>query len=155
MAEKSLARWNRLLFFMGLLKIPMLRFVRPKLLQLDDNAAIVRIRLTRRSRNHLNSMYFGALAVGADTAAGILAFYHSEKLGRKPVFAFKSMEAHFLSRPTSHVRFICHEGKAVEMAIRESIETGERVNRKINVSAFNNQDEAVAAFVMEVSVKFR
>lgn len=155
MAEKSLAHWNRMLFFMGLLKIPMLRFVRPKLLQLDDNTAIVCIRLTRRSKNHLDSMYFGALAVGADTAAGILAFYHSGKLGKKPAFAFKSMDAHFLSRPTSHVRFICHEGKVVETAIREAIASGERVNRKVNVSAFNSRDEVVATFVMEVSVKFR
>ena len=64
---------------MGKLKIPVIGYVAPKLLELDDNTVKVKIRLRRRTKNHLNSMYFGVLAVGADLAAGAHAFYYAKK----------------------------------------------------------------------------
>ena len=69
-------RWK--LFVLGLIRIPIIGFVRPKLIVVNSEQIIVSISLRRRTKNHLNSMYFGALAVGADVAAGMLAFYHTE-----------------------------------------------------------------------------
>ena len=66
-------KWQ--LFLLGRFKIPMLGYTAPKLIELNNNKAKVKIKLKRRTKNHLNSMYFGALAVGADVAGGIHAFY--------------------------------------------------------------------------------
>ncbi|HLV40710.1 MAG TPA: hypothetical protein VKY37_00395, partial [Brumimicrobium sp.] len=56
----SLRKMRRLLWLMGMFKIPMIAFVRPKLMLLDENKSQVRIKLKRRTKNHLKSMYFGS-----------------------------------------------------------------------------------------------
>lgn len=98
----------------------MIGYLKPKLIQLTDNEIVVRLPLTRRSRNHLHSMYFGALAVGADIAGGLHGFYHAKQAKCKVSLAFKSFQAQFLRRPESDVYFICTEGDVVKKMIEES-----------------------------------
>lgn len=155
MEKTSLSKMQWMIFLLGFIKIPLLGYVRPKLLEITDESVAVKIRLRRRTKNHLNSMYFGALAVGADVAGGVHAFYFARKYGKQVSFAFKSMEAQFLKRAESDIVFRCVEGKSIENAVIQSIETGERINLKVNVVALNAQEEAVATFVMEISVKVK
>lgn len=153
--ETSLKKMRWKLFLLGLVKIPLIHFVRPKLLKIDDTSAEVRIRLRRRTKNHLNSMYFGALAVGADVAAGLHAFYFAEKMGSPVSFAFKGMDAEFLMRAESHIVFKSDEGQLVKKAMEQSKSSGERVNQPILVTAINSKKEEVARFKMIVSVKVK
>ena len=71
------------LFFFLKFKIPVLGFVSPKIIELTDTHVKVKIKLNWKNKNHLNSMYFGALAVGADVAAGFHAFYYADKFNKK------------------------------------------------------------------------
>ena len=144
-------RWK--LFLLGLVKIPIIGFVRPKLISVNKEEIVVSISLRRRTKNHLNSMYFGALAVGADVAAGILAYYHSEILQRKTSLAFKGMKAEFLKRAESDIRFVCSEGKRIEKMLQTCISSGERQNESVTVYALNNLGEQVAIFEMILSLK--
>ena len=144
-------RWK--LFLLGLVKIPIIGFVRPKLISINKDEIVVSISFRRRTKNHLNSMYFGALAVGADVAAGILAFYHSEIHKKNISLAFKGMNAQFLKRAESTIRFVCSEGKIVENMVMKSISSGERQNESVTVYAVNEQNENVAIFEMIVSLK--
>ena len=127
--------------------------VRPKIMTLDNENAVVRIKLRRRTKNHLNSMYFGALAVGADVTAGLHAFYYAEKYGKKISFAFKGMESQFLKRAESNIFFKTQDGALMEKAILESKHSGDRVNQPIKVFAVNQQNETVATFTLISSVK--
>lgn len=154
-APVSLSKMRWLLRFMGWFKIPMIAYVAPTLVELNDSSVAVRIKLRRRTKNHLNSMYFGALAVGADIAAGIHAFYFAEQYGGKVSFAFKSVKAEFLKRGTSHINFVSNDGEVVRQAILESSESGERVNKWVTVNALNLEREVVAVFEMEISVKMK
>lgn len=149
----SLRKMRWMLFLLGLIKIPVVGFVRPKLLSIDDEQVSVRIKLRRRTKNHLNSMYFGALAVGADVAGGIHAFYFAELAAAKVSFAFKGMKAEFIKRAESDVIFKSEEGALVKAAIERSRSTGERVNQPINVIAMDTKGDQVAIFEMIVSVK--
>ena len=144
-------KWN--LFLLGKLKIPMLSYTGVKLIELNDNEAKVSIKLKRRTKNHLNSMYFGALVVGADVAGGIHAFYYAEKMNKKISFAFKGMNAQFLKRAETDCVFVSNDGKKVEAAILLSIKTQERVNETTKVIAYNLANEVVAEFEMIVSIK--
>lgn len=146
-------RW--MLFLLGFFKIPIIGFVRPKLISIDDKRVHVRINLRRRTKNHLNSMYFGALAVGADVAGGIHAFYFAEKSGAKVSFAFKSMKADFIKRPESAVDFESVDGELVKAAMEKSKSSSERVNQIIQVRAKDSNNELVATFEMMVSVKVK
>ena len=149
----SIKKMRWLLFLMGIFKIPLIGYVCPKLLEINDDSVKVKIRLRRKSRNHLNSMYFGALAVGADIAGGIHVFYYSEIMGKKVSFAFKGMKADFIKRAESDVTFESNQGQVLKAGILESIETGERVNKTILVTAFDSNNEVVATFEMISSLK--
>lgn len=153
--EVPLKKMKWMLFLLGFAKIPIIGFVKPKLITLNDEEASVKIRLRRRSKNHLKSMYFGALAVGADVAAGLHAFYFAEKMGKKVSFAFKGMNAEFLMRAESDITFISEDGAKVSHAMNRSLELGERINEPISVLAKNTKNEIVATFEMIVSVRVK
>lgn len=144
-------RWN--LFLLSRIKIPMLGRLKPELLHINDESAAIKIKLRRRSKNHLNSMYFAALAAGADCAAGLHAFYFAQKMDRKISFAFKSLEGQFLKRAETDTFFEFDGGKEIEKMVLQSIETGLRYNHICDVNAYNTNRELVAVFKMEASIK--
>jgi acyl-coenzyme A thioesterase PaaI-like protein len=151
----SMRKMQWMIFLLGLVKIPLIGFVRPRLIELSDEKVAVKIKFRRRTKNHLNSMYFGALAVGADVAGGIHAFYFAEKMNKKVSFAFKSMHAEFLKRAETDVIFECSEGAKIESIIAESFEKQIRINQLVRVEAKNLSNEIVATFDMEISVKVK
>ena len=153
MEKRSLGYWRRMLRIMGWWHIPMLGFVRPHLLQLDNEIVMVSIRMRRRTRNHLKSMYFGALAVGADVTAGLHAFYFADQQGVRPSFVFRSMKATFHRRATETVYFTSHEGSKVEAIVRQAMETAERVHGTVTVEAHSASGEHIASFEMEISIR--
>lgn len=151
-----LTQFKFFLWFFSHFKVALIGYLKPKLIQLTDNEIVVRLPLTRRSRNHLHSMYFGALAVGADIAGGLHGFYHAKQAKCKVSLAFKSFQAQFLRRPESDVYFICTEGDVVKKMIEESKKSGERINKPIHIKAYINyltHREEIADFILELSLK--
>ena len=101
-------------------------------------------------------MYFGALAVGADIAGGVLAMDLIRKSGRNISLVFKDFKAEFLKRPEGDTYFTCNDGKAIENLITETIKTGERVNMPLKITATVPEisgNEPVAEFVLTLSLK--
>jgi hypothetical protein len=153
---RLLTRFKFFLWYFGHCKVPLIGYVRPRLIKLSDEEIVIRIPLSRRSRNHLHSMYFGALSIGADLAGGLHGFYHADRAGCNISLAFKSFQAQFLRRPESDVYFVCNEGKTVETMIAQGKKTGERINKPIEVKAYTNycsNPEEVALFTLELSLK--
>lgn len=150
-----LSKLRRNIWLLGKFKIPILGFANPKLISINEDEVVMKIKLRRRTKNHLNSMYFGALAVGADTAAGIHAYYLGVEKGLNLSLAFKSCEAEFLKRAETDVTFVCKEGRKIAQQMVTSQSTGERQNEDIFVEAFNTQKELVATFVMTLSLKVK
>ena len=153
--KKHLNQIRRQVFLLGFFKIPMLWFVRPKVVSIDREACVVKIRLRRRTRNHVGSMYFGAMSVGADLSAGLHTFFFAGDDQKRMHFVFKSMQADFLKRAESDVSFVSSEGHKIHRVVKEAKATGERINEPILVEARDERDELVATFKMVVSVKFK
>jgi hypothetical protein len=155
----TLERWKQTLGMrlFGWLKIPLLGSVRPSVIELSDTRCIVRIRLRRWTRNHLGSMYFGALAIGADCAGGLLAFEMIRKKKVKVSLVFKSFQATFLKRPESDVYFICEEGEAIRDQVERTLASEERLTEPVHIQAAvklpDGSFEPVATFILELSLK--
>lgn len=153
---KPLTRFRFFLRYFGIFKVAMIGYLRPRIVTLNDKTIVVKIKLGRRSRNHLNSMYFGALAVGADIAGGLHGFYHADKCKSKISLIFKSFHANFLYRPESDVYFVCNMGDTVQSMINETIETKQRVNKPIEITAYTdylNNPKAIANFTLGLSLR--
>lgn len=155
MSNPNLKKYGMMLRLMGIFKIPMIGYVRPRLVEINDTEVVVRIRLRRRTKNHLKSMYFGVLAVGADVTAGLHAFYFCDELNVRPSFAFKAMKSEFIKRAETDVIFTCNEGAAVREQVLKAIQTNERQNHWVKVIAKDLNGDVVALFEMEISVKIK
>ncbi|MCM2279175.1 MAG: DUF4442 domain-containing protein [Oligoflexia bacterium] len=142
----------------GFFRIPMLFFVSPKVVAVDDDRVVVEIALNRRTRNHAGSMYFAALAAGADCACGLLAVMLIEANARargRVKLIFKDFHAEFLKRAEGNVHFICEQGREIREQVEAAAETGERQNRTIDVLAIVPAlgSEPVARFKLTLSLK--
>lgn len=141
----------------GWLKIPLLASVRPSVVELTETRCVVRVPLRRWTRNHLGSMYFGALAIGADCAGGLLAMDQIQRSGGRVSLVFKAFQATFLKRPESDVYFICEGGEAIRDQVRRTLASEERITEPMSIQAAvklpDGSFEPVAEFMLELSLK--
>lgn len=152
----DIKRAKRMLWLFSVFKIPLIGFVSPKLVELSSEKMVVKIPLRWRTKNHLQSMYFGALAIGADLAGAFQAFYVADKRDHKISIVFKNFNAEFLKRPESDVYFVSEAGTQIEKMIDETILSKERVTEIIKINAiinYNHSPEVVAEFELGLSVK--
>ena len=143
----------------GWLKIPLLASVRPSVVELSETRCVIKVPLRRWSKNHLGSMYFGALAIGADCAGGLLAMDQIKRSGGGVSLVFKAFQAQFLKRPESDVYFICEEGLAIRDQVRRTLDSEERITEPMHIQAAvklpDGSFEPVAEFTLELSLKRR
>lgn len=138
----------------GLVKIPLIFFIKPSIIDLTDKRTIVKVPLSYRTKNHLGSMYFGVLCTGADCAGGLLAMRLVQSYGKRASMVFKDFKAEFLKRPDSDVLFICEDGEAAKTLVEKAAQSAERENTTVNVRA-ECKGEIVAKFELTLSVKVK
>lgn len=151
-----LARFKLFLWSFGKFQVPLIGHLKPKLISIDEQKVVIKLPLKRRSKNHLNSMYFGALAVGADLAGALHSFYFTKQNNIQASIVFKSFQANFLRRPENDVYFVCESGNKIKSMLAESKQHGQRINELIHVKAFTNypiNPEEIANFNLELSIK--
>jgi hypothetical protein len=139
----------------GLVKIPLLFLVMPRVIALDQKEARVRVPLNFLTKNHLRSMYFGALGIGADCVVAILALQVAKQYpDHQVVPIFKDFQANFLKRAETDVVFSCTAGEEIKDMIEEALQSGQRVTRSIAAQALNaSQNEVFADFNLGLSLK--
>lgn len=156
--RQLLRQANLFLRTIGMKQIPLIYYVGARVVEADDERTVIRIPLNRRTRNHLGSMYFGALAIGADVTGAWVAFMLLQQSREQVSIVFKDMKAEFLQRPEGDVHFTCLDGKAVRKAFAATIADGERKNVPVRVVATvpsKTGDEPVATFDLTLSAKCR
>jgi len=140
----------------GLFQIRMIGFVGAKLVAYNENETVVKIPLNRRTRNHLGSMYFGALATGADVTGAWIAFDYLARTKAPVSIVFKDINANFLKRADGDVYFTCSNGPEVVQAFKATIADGQRKNIQLKVVGTvpaNYNEEPVAEFTMTLSMR--
>jgi len=138
-----------------LLKVPLIAWLRPVVEELTPERCVLRLPLSRRSRNHVGSMYVGALCTGAETCMAILLFQRIFA-GKLPlVMVARTLDARFLRRAMGDVWFTCEGGAAIEDLAQKAMETGERHEAEVTVVAHVPTDgpDPVARFRTVVSAK--
>lgn len=140
----------------GLLKIPMILFISPKVVDMSATRCEVRIPLNYRTRNHLGSMYFGTLCAGADVAGGLLAMELIKAGGNQVNLVFKDFKAEFLKRADADTHLVSEDGEKVRALVQKAMDTGERVNDTVSIVATcpsKYGQEPVATFQLTISLK--
>ena len=135
-SPETLTTWQIRLFGIG--KIPLIYFCRPTVVKISDKSMEVKIKLRRRTRNHLNSMYFGVLAVGADVTGGFLAMKFIQGSKSKITLIFKDFHAEFLKRAEGDVHFFCEDGAAIQ----DLVEAAEKIFTSLGIRKVDMHSDA-------------
>jgi len=140
-------------------KIPMLFFAGPSVVSLTDDECVIALPFQRRNKNHLGSMYFGALCIGADAAGGMIAAKRLDQVKKgKGSLIFKDFQAKFFKRAEGKTFFTCRDGALIRDAVQRAEESLERVETPVRVVATVPEqfgDEPVAEFILTLSLKVR
>ena len=140
-------------------KIPLLFAAGPKVVMMNEEKCIISLPFRRGNKNHLGSMYFGALCIGADAAGGLIAAKLLRELpSGKGSLIFKDFQAKFLRRPEGETFFECNAGSLIREAVNRSWESGERVEVPVQIVATvptKSGVEPVAEFMLTLSLKVR
>lgn len=151
-------KFNLFLRLFAIRDVPLIGIARVRVVDLDDTRCVVCVPLIRRNKNHLGSMYFGALCIGADTAGGLIAMRENRRCGNAVSIVFKDFRADFLKRPEADTHFTCADVVAVRAGFDETMRTGARVSIPMRVTATTPSKlgtEPVAEFHLTLSIKKR
>jgi hypothetical protein len=141
--------------YFGFTKIPMLFYVRPSVVEKSEERVVIKIPLSRRSKNHHGSMYFAALAMGADCSVGLLAVELINRQKDNISFIFKEFNAEFYRRATADVFFSCDQGSDIAELVKKATLSTQRVEMPLNAIATvpAESDEPIARFRLTLSLK--
>ena len=152
------ARETFLIRSIGLKTIPLIFFCSPEVLELSRTRTVVRFPLNYRTKNHLDAMYFGVIAVAADLTGGLAAYKAIRESGREVSLVFKDFRADFLKRIEGDATFTCEDGEAIETFMAEVLRSHERQNMKVSVVARVPEllgEEVVGRFELTLSCRAR
>jgi hypothetical protein len=135
----------------------LLWLVRPKIVELNENRCVVRIPLNWITRRRdIHAMYLGTLCMGADVAAGLIAFQLVAAKKVRINFIFKDIKGEFLKRAEGAVLFTNNDGPLIQDLVKRALDSGERQEATVHVVATVPDklgDEPVAKFELTLSVK--
>jgi hypothetical protein len=141
--------------YFGFTKIPLLYYARPSVVERSDERVVIRIPLRRRTKNHHGSMYFAALAMGADCSVGLLAVDLIRQKREKISFIFRDFNAEFYRRATGDVYFSCNQGREIAELVKMAAASEDRIELPLHAVATvpSDNDQPVARFRLTLSLK--
>lgn len=142
---------------LSLLKLPLLAFATPRVVEFTDTRSVVKIPLGFRTKNHLNVMYFGALAMGAELSIALKCVTEIQKSKMRIDFLFKDFSCEFLKRADGDVHFVCDQADEVAALIQKATGSPERMEKTFTGFACvpAKSDEPVMKYTLTLTVKNR
>ena len=131
--------------------------LRPKVIELSSQTSRVRLPFSFIAKNHVGSMYFGALAMGAELSVA-LKVVDSMQNDKVPVsFIFKDFNCQFLKRAVSDTDFYCNEVAQIEALIQKALSTNQRVDQQFNGYAMpsksTSKEDQLMTYQLTISIK--
>tara|TARA_B110001454_G_scaffold219199_1_gene251703 strand:+ start:5011 stop:5475 length:465 start_codon:yes stop_codon:yes gene_type:complete len=150
----STTKLNWLIKGTSLARVPLLAFCNPKLLSIEPSAK-VKLPLNFVTKNHFRTMYFGALAMGAElsVATPILEAMFIQK---KPIsFIFKDFKCDFLKRADTDTVFEFADIEACRQAMAEALASGERLNKTFKGVAYSAKNPENVFMTYEITISLK
>lgn len=121
----------------------------------SDTETTVYLPLKRKNKNHLGSMYFGALAMGAELSVALMAIKETRESSKNISFIFKDFKAEFLKRADAGTYFTCPEAAGVKALVKKAEAGSERVEQKFTGFAYTDKKtkDPVLKYELTLSLK--
>lgn len=124
-----------------LINIRLISYVGVRIIKADKEATIVRLKVNRRTKNHLQSMYMGAQVIGAEIGPIFYAIKYCELNDLKINSEYTSVKAEFLKKTRSkYVYFYFPQAQLVEQALLNAQKTNERQYQDVAICVYDSDD---------------
>lgn len=154
-----MGKQTRIVRLWALRNVFLLWFIKPSIVEISDERAVVRVPLNWRTRRHdIRAMYLGTLCMGADVAGGLIAFNLVRRSKANVSFVFKDIRGEFFKRAEDDVDFICTAGPLIQELVQRALASDERQEATVTIVATVPKklgNEPVARFALTLSVKKR
>lgn len=153
----SKTKYHYLLKVLTFLKVPLLFAASPKVITFSETETTVYLPLKRKNKNHVGSMYFGALAMGAELSVALMAIRETQESAPKVSFIFKNFCVDFLKRANKGVYFSCLEAGQVKALVAKANTSGEREEELFHGFAYTDvkTKEPILTYKITLSLKRR
>ncbi len=124
----------------------------------DEKKCTLSMPLNRKTKNHVNSVYFACMTAGADLTAGFPVILEVLRIKKNIVPIFKDMSAEFYKRAEGETHFTSEQNQEIKDLIQKALSTGERHNIPVIITATVPKvlgDEPVAKFTLNLSLKVK
>lgn len=151
---KEVKKLNRFIRTLSLIKVPLLGICRPRVLEMTPEVARVKLTYEFLTKNHVGSMYFGALAMGAELSIALRLLHRMQKEKVPVSFIFKDFQCEFLKRAESDVQFVTEQVKAIDELIDRAAASSDRQNGTFEGYAISETTkEKLMSYRMTISMK--
>ena len=116
--------WRNLFYLKSL---PLAFFTNLSVDSLTEEDAVVTIPYKWLNKNPFKSMYFGVQAMAGELSTGLLVMLHLQKATKPVSMLVIDFQGKFTKKSAERIFFTCEDGKAIETAIKQTIETGEGI----------------------------
>lgn len=134
-------------------KLPMAWLAGIKLHNVSQEECTSTLKFSYLTQNPFRSIYFACLAMAAEMATGVLVMGHVTKSGKKIGMLVNNFQASFIKKAVGRIYFTCNDGQKIETAVQQAIASAEKTNIVAFVTAKNVENEIVATFEIDWSVK--
>jgi acyl-coenzyme A thioesterase PaaI-like protein len=133
--------------------LPMGALAGLKVVEMDREHAVVTVPFKGLNKNPFRSIYFAVLSMAAELSSGILAMALVMDAPKPVSMLVLNMKASFTKKARTKIRFVCNNGKEIEQAIKESLETGEGKTVDARAVGYDTEGDEVARFTFTWTFK--
>lgn len=119
--ELTPSKINTFLFF----KLPSAFICGVRVKKLEPTKCVVTVKHRWINQNPFKSMYFAVQAMAAELSTGALVMYQIKKSNQKISMLVANNKANFTKKATGKITFTCLDGNKIELAINNTLATGE------------------------------
>lgn len=138
-----------------LAKLPSAFFAGVRLKSITDNACSSTIKLRWINQNPFGSIYFAVLAMSAELTTGTLVLQKIRNSKQPISMLVTQQKSTFLKKAKGKITFTCNDGELINEALQKTISTAEGETFWMESVGKDEQNETVAIFNFEWSVKLK
>jgi hypothetical protein len=138
-----------------LTKLPSAYFTGVRIKDADAKKCVTTVPYKWFSKNPFRSTYFASLAMAAEMSTGALALAHLYKRRPSVSMLLVKLEAEYYKKATDKTTFVCEDGELFQIAIEQTITSGEARTVTAKSIGTNIAGETVAQFFVTWSFKAR
>ena len=121
-----------------LINIRLISFVGVKIVRADELETVVRLKVSRRTKNHLNSLYMGSQVIGAEIGPIFYAIKYCELNDLKINSEYSSVAAEFYKKTRSKYVYFRFQGtKLIKESLIRAEESSKRQYQDVEVGVYD------------------